>query len=459
MVPISPDRSPGAARLDHDAPAHDTPEQDIGRPGRQAGSGTPGRGRTRRRRLRRALIITHRWVALLLGVLLITQTAAGSFLLYAPEYFHATHQPLFHRTPAARDVSMGQALAVVQAAAPEFHPGVVKVDNGIYEVGSADKLNPYVYGVDPGTGRITGKANLNGGLPGFVFNLHTCGLTCPEYPGYTPFLTKHPPTRGLAWLRELTLANIWLGTVASMLLFLALSGIVLWSSSLRRLAHALRVRWRKSRYARGLDLHRLIGLLAIPMLLVWSITGASFEFPVVNSAWFALTGGRPGVAHPAHFASRPAGPGSADITVDAAVEAAHHIAPGQVTSVQTPAGQKPAGFYTIKVAAGHDPWRHSLRPGQVTVGVDRHDASRAAILVAAQGPTLSNTVWDRWRAPVFHYGYAVNGWWRLFWLAFGLTPSALAITGLATFLRRRQHQRQRRRTSQVGPSWPNTASN
>lgn len=377
-------------------------------------------------------------------MLLLIQTCAGAFLLYAPEYFHATHRSLFHRTQAPRDVSMGQALAVIRSTAPDFHAGTVKLDNGIYEIASADKLNPYVYGVDPGTGRVTGKANLNGGLTGFVFNLHTCGLTCPGYPGYTPFLTTHPPTRDVPWLRGLTLANIWLGVVACTLLFLAVSGIVLWSSTVKRFAHALRVRWRRSRYARGLDLHRLVGLLAIPMLLVWSVTGASFEFPAVNSVWFALTGGRSGVAHPAHFASRPATTESQDISVDAAINAARRVTPGLVTSVQTPAGRKPADYYTIKVAVGHDPWRHSLRPGQVTVGVDRHDADSAAVLVAAHGPTLSNTVWDRWRAPVFHYGYAVNGWWRLLWLAFGLTPLALTITGLATFLRRRRTQRARR---------------
>jgi hypothetical protein len=65
---------------------------------------------------------------------------------------------------------MGQAMAVVYRAHPGFHATTVNADHGVYEIGD-------VYGVDPGSGRITGRADLDGGLMGFVVNLHACGLT------------------------------------------------------------------------------------------------------------------------------------------------------------------------------------------------------------------------------------------------------------------------------------------
>ncbi len=414
-------------------------------PGRTAPSRPEGARRPPRRRGRRRLAALHRWLVAMVGVLLVTQTTAGASLLYAPEYFHATNRSLFQHTASAHPLPIGDAIGIVAKAHPEFHAGVVKYDNEIYEVASRDKLNPYVYGVDPGTGEITGKANLNGGLAGLVFNLHTCGLTCEGYPGYLPVLNHKVPTFGMRWLDDVTVANVWLGTLAFTLLFLALSGIVLWWPRLRRLASGFRVRWSKSRYARHVDVHRLIGVIAIPMLLVWAITGSSFEFHFVSTAWYNLTGGKHNVEHPAHFASLTAKAGTPDITPDAAAMTATRLVPGMVTSVALPAGAKPTAFYTIKIAAGHDPWRHSLKRGQVTVGVDRHDATHAKVLVAARGATTSNTIWDRWRAPVFHYGYAVSGWWRLCWLALGLSPLVLALTGVSTWLRRRATQRRRRK--------------
>jgi uncharacterized iron-regulated membrane protein len=39
----------------------------------------------------------------------------------------------------------------------------------------------------------------------------------------------------------------------------------------------------------------------------------------------------------------------------------------------------------------------------------------------------------------------VNGWWRVLWLLFGVTPVVLAVTGIITWLIRRGKRRRKRR--------------
>jgi uncharacterized iron-regulated membrane protein len=395
-----------------------------------------------RRPVRRSLIVTHRWISLTLGLLLVVITTSGAILLYEPEYFRATHGSLFRHTHSAAPVSMGQAIAVVNRTHPGFHATTVNFDHGVYEIGSADESTGDVYGVDPGTGRITGKADLNGGMMGFVVNLHACGLTCDNYPGYVGFLATSMPTLGMKWLTGVTIGGFMLGVMGLFLLFLGLSGVVIWWPGIKRWRHGVRVRWQKGRYARDYDLHKVAGMAAIPFLLVWGLTGSSFELPFVGTAWYAVTGGKPPAAEAAPITPAKAATGARDISADTAVAAAVLVSGGRATHLTLPSAADPD--YTVGITAGHDPWGHSLYPGQVVIAVDRHDARHTKVTTGAHGATVSNTVWDNWRAPVFHYGYAVNGWWRLIWLVFGLSPLLLAATGLSTWLAKRSVRKRRK---------------
>jgi uncharacterized iron-regulated membrane protein len=98
-----------------------------------------------------------------------------------------------------------------------------------------------------------------------------------------------------------TLLQILLGLV---LFALALSGLVLWWPGVRRMARAFVLRRHKGRYAVNYDLHKLAGMAAIPFLLMWAITGVSFEFKQVEDAWYAvLPGSKP--AEREEFKSTP----------------------------------------------------------------------------------------------------------------------------------------------------------
>jgi uncharacterized iron-regulated membrane protein len=66
------------------------------------------------------------------------------------------------------------------------------------------------------------------------------------------------------------------GSVGVFLIFLVISGIWIWWPGLRRFASGfVGAPWRGG-YVRDLDLHKLVGIVAVPFLLLWGVTGAAW---------------------------------------------------------------------------------------------------------------------------------------------------------------------------------------
>lgn len=108
---------------------------------------------------------------------------------------------------------------------------------------------------------------------GTLLNLHDCGLACPGLPGHLPVLAAAVPGLG-----GTTWGGLGLGLLGLALFALALSGTTAWWPPLRRFGRTLRSRLRP-KFDRGSfrahrDLHDLAGPAVLPLLLVWSVTGA-----------------------------------------------------------------------------------------------------------------------------------------------------------------------------------------
>jgi hypothetical protein len=82
-----------------------------------------------------ALVVTHRWTSLALGLLLVLETTAGVILLYRAEYFRATHADFYAHTDSAHPIGPQQARDLVTQAHPEFSAAWVSNDGGIIAVG------------------------------------------------------------------------------------------------------------------------------------------------------------------------------------------------------------------------------------------------------------------------------------------------------------------------------------
>lgn len=378
------------------------------------------------------LLFIHRWTALVFGLLLVVVSTSGALIVYKPELLRSSHADMYRATATENPVGFGAAFAAVERTAPDFAVADASLKNGVYQLTDSAEQT---YFVDAGTGVVNGSVNQNGGVIGFLVNLHDCALTCEGFTGYLPWLAATSP------LAELTWGALLLTIAGVTMLVLVASAPFLWWPGIRKLRNGFRVRWRKGRFARDLDLHNVIGIIALVPLLIWGLTGLNFEVPAVSTAWYAVTGGQ---APPAdNYTMQPSpNPGPA-ITLDQAMAAATQRFPNaEVTWIGMP--EDDDGFYSVDLfEGGPDLWTHNAGyRGNRSVGVDAHDPGNVRVFLGPSA-TLSNTIADEWAQPTLHYGHSVNGYWRALWFVLGLTPLILMLTGLSTWLFRRQVRRRR----------------
>lgn len=397
--------------------------------------------RTRRRggRVKQLLIVTHRWTSLILGLVLVVVCTSGALLLYHTDIERWTNSEAYAATPTDDPMPVVDALAVVAAAEPDFEIGGVLSEHDVYRV-----YNPLFeswISVDPGTGDILGRSDDGGGAIHWTLdlmvNVHDCWLSCEGLPGYTPFFAAEVP--GIA---PVTWGALVLGVMGLLLLFLALSGVWLWWPSFKRFAHGVRVRWSKGRYARDFDLHQVLGMVSLPFLLMWAVTGAGYELPFVGSTYYAVT---PGPAPEETLTLSEESDATTDITPAEAVEAAAAVLPegAVLTDIALPFPDDPTATYYTYWAVGFDPWGHSDYPGDSGVAIDRHTGA-AVVDYSPPGQSVAADLWESWNYPT-HAGVVVNPWWRLVWFVMGMVPLVLAITGMSTWLYKRGVRKRRRR--------------
>ena len=406
-------------------------------------------GPRRRRPVRRFMIVSHRWLSLVLGLVLLAITTSGAILLYRPEIERLQSSQAYDVSGAPPSISLVQARQAVLDSHPSFDAASVWAEHGVFRVTDYETS----WTVDPGTGKVLGHVGESPAWLQFLDNLHECLLSCEDYTGSVPALVEEIP--GTEWLgledSNVTGGGLVLGLVALLLLFLSLSGIWLWFPRPNAWRSSMTVRWRRGRFARDTDLHKVAGMIAIPFLLMWAVTGASYEFGFVEKAWYAATpGGHQEYPEPVSVKTK--GP---DVTPDQAVAAAEALHPdATLVNLDVPVEGDPTSAFTMYFRDGFDPYGESQYPGDLGVYVDRHTGVAQDFYGGASDSTAQ--VWsDQYNYPV-HSGYIVNGWWRLIWLVFALAPLLLAITGVSTWLVRRKARRQRRvsRRRSVAPPTP-----
>jgi len=404
----------------------------------------------RRRPVRRLFIVTHRWISLILGVVLLAITTSGAILVYRPEIHRALHADAYEISGKPATIDVAEALATVQREHPKFKPTGVWDEHGVMRV--TDYTTSYT--VDPGTGEILGFVGKTPAWLGFLDNLHECFLSCEDYPGYVAGLAKEIP--GTGWLghedAKVTWGALVLGIFGLALLYLTLTGLWLWFPRPGKWKSAVTVRWKKGRFARDTDLHNVAGLISVPLLAIWAFTGAGFELEPVESLWHAATPSsslEETRVEPLSTKSK-----SDDISVEEALAAAHaHHPNGRLVNVDIPTREDPTSSFTFYFQDGYDPWGESEYPGETGIYVDRHTGV-ARDFYGFAGRSTAEVIWEDFNFPV-HTGYIVNGWWRAIWFILGMAPLLLAVTGVSTWLVRRK-SRQARRTARRDGSPPPT---
>jgi uncharacterized iron-regulated membrane protein len=296
---------------------------------------------------------------------------------------------------------------------------------------------------------VNGTWDEDAGAMGFISNLHTCGLGCKGHPGYIPALDERVKVLG----NKLRVGTLVLGITGLILLALAISGLVLWWPGVKRFVRGLTVRRKSGAYSTNYDLHKVVGFAALPFLAMWAITGAGFEFKQIEEAWYGVLPGKQPAEEEVYvpFTSKDPGKGKGeDIGPRAAERAALAAVPGsEFISMSLPAPDDRTSYYDFWVARGIDSYEHYSWPGTHEVAVDRWSGTAKIVYPGNGHPSLAQRLWEDWSFAA-HAGTPVGWIPRTIWIAFGLTPLLLAVTGTWMWLIRRRKRRAKR--DRAGPA-------
>jgi uncharacterized iron-regulated membrane protein len=220
-------------------------------------------------RLREVLLKVHLWLGMTLGLVLVVVSVTGGMLVFAPEIDGYLNHRLYAAT--AGDVGHELVLTSVRAEYPGqrvnllWFPAAYRPVYGAYlrERASDEPITVYV---DPGTGRILGTSREQHAISRVIDFAGTLHVN---------LMAGEAGRQVVAW---------------SVLLFtgVLVSGLFLWWPGITRLASGFRIRTGKNWFLANFDLHRVMGAVAFPFLLVMALTGLVMAFP--NTAQWIVHG-------------------------------------------------------------------------------------------------------------------------------------------------------------------------
>jgi uncharacterized iron-regulated membrane protein len=400
---------------------------------------------------RRRVVQAHRTLGAVLGIWVVLQGLTGATLVFQDQLNAWARPALFSHGhgdagPAAALAAARRALPkndrVTSLALPVQERGVYVATAIVVPPTGMPKAVPgkplalpqrQVY-VDPATSRVNGIRDPNAGFTHWLQRWHQ-RLLQDSFLG-------HDGT---------TLVD-WLGALSVLVLVL---GMYVWYwPGVRRWANALRLRRQRGPFTFRYDLHRMVGLIAGPLLAVQLLLGLNVNLRTQVRPWYyRLTPGPDrGEKTPATPPQSGPAAGRRPLPIDAALAAARTLSHGTVVAINPAAG--PTSVYTVKVSHGWDPSRGPMgRAGNVTLYVDQYTGG----LVRASRPeqkAVAGQLYEWWAFPL-HTGSFGGTPTRFLWMLLGLAPALLFATGTGMWVARiHSRRRWRRRLRQALPHLP-----
>ncbi|WP_187274031.1 PepSY domain-containing protein [Paenibacillus sp. N3.4] len=345
----------------------------------------------------------------------------GSLLLIEPEVESWMH-PVDHiSTPG--NVSPAVIKQQAEAAHPGFSADRIEYPNNdsFYHVhlvqASGGKENFTVY-ADPGTGETFGRVQTERLEPfATIYQLHRYFLL-------TSVIGKIP-------------AASVVGILGIALILMLVSGIYLWWPGLRKLANGFRVVLKRGKLLKHMSLHKTIGILSIPFLLVLALTGTLNAFEKSIPTWVGFKAKEEIPATALQSKSKDA----AALPLDRAVEIVKESYPGsQLIKIQIP--QKAGQSYQFGLKEG-------FAASQGSNSTVYMDAATGSVLYKTN-PNLAINFYNAWRKGL-HFATWGGEPLKIISFFFGMTPLVLMITGLFIW-RIKANARKRSRTKTAADS-------
>ncbi|HTM95700.1 MAG TPA: PepSY-associated TM helix domain-containing protein [Croceibacterium sp.] len=357
--------------------------------------------KTSKKQLRILWLQVHKWIGLLLAVLIIPISVSGSALVW-DEWLGARIEPQRFEVLGQTDMAPSAYAAAASATLKgqerlttlrfntEGKPVIAIAQAPAKGEGRSERTNIWL---DPRDASVIDRASANAGPLRVLHRLHGSMLV----PG--------------GWGRPLV------GWVGVFMFVSCLTGIWLWwplSGDIRS-----GFRW-KRRNTLNANLHYFTGFWILVPLAMLSFTGAWISFPKVFSAFESSVPRGPG------------GPGGGaqplttpHTSIDAALAAASPLAKGPLLSIGWPTDRK--AEWTLQFDTGGP-------PAEVKVA----DADASAIPPEPPRPEMLARTMRRW-----HDGTDMGPVWQTVIFLGGIIPALLSITGIIIWWRARSKRRSR----------------
>ena len=211
------------------------------------------------------------------------------------------------------------------------------------------------------------------------------------------------------------------GAGALALLAMCLTGLVIWWPGRSNWHRGLTVDFRRQWKRVNRDLHSAVGIWTVPLIAMWSVTGAYFAFPSTFRAAVNRISPLTEVRAPESDLSRS--PASPRPTWRSLVDEARSRVPGQhVARVVVPSSDRAAFLVMFSRVQPTPAGSADLTP----VYLDQYTG--AVLTEPAKTPRTAGDLVMAWVAPL-HVGNFAGNAVRVAWLIFGLSPAVLFVTG------------------------------
>lgn len=386
--------------------------------------------------MRRALVLAHRWVALLAGLLLAVLGLTGSVMVWQAELDAALNPAWFAREAscAAPERPVAEVLALLARHAPQARASIIvapQAPGAAYQVW--ERRDPHTgrrreHFIDPDCGAYLGSRE-RGAL--LLDRAHAVPLLYELHSRLLAGETGH----------------IVAGVGALVLFALTLSGVVLaWprgggSAGWRRV---LGIKTSVSRTRLWFDVHRALGLWMAPLAIALAVTGAALVFDTQARslvATFLPTERLPKVARASEGAEAAVGPGVRVAPDELVLQALRAFPQARWSRLTLPSGA--GAMAEVRLLQAGEP--------RVDTGSTRVRLAATGQVLALYDPlhTPAGSVVLDWVFPL-HSGEALGLIARLLWSLFGLLPALLLGTGAWLWWRRLANAASRKRTQRTG---------
>ncbi|KRF21637.1 PepSY-associated TM helix domain-containing protein [Paenibacillus sp. Soil787] len=370
--------------------------------------------------MRKLLLQIHLWISLLLGLFIVVICTTGSLLIIENDVKKWIHPQLYKPTPGhAQLLDVQQS---VEQAFPGFKMDRIDLptSDGLYQVrlskdvnGKASTQNVYV---DPGSAQVLGPVGPNRN----VF--------------FTKILQIH---RYLLTQDVLGKANASIvgGFMGIGLIIILVTGAYLWWPGLRKFALGFRIIRNKGKLALNLGLHKTVGIVTIPFLLVFALTGTAFQLDKYVLGWFGLSTKIEAAASWSKTTMMNGSPLSLDTIVQNVQERFPNY---KLVRVQLPI--KPDQTYQLAMKEGYSPSGSS----NVTVYEDPYTGE----ILGKTNPNAPMVFYSAWKRGL-HFAAWGGVTVRIASFLMGMMPLFLMITGLVIWQFKARARRRSKSSSRI----------